>query len=224
MARIQVNARGGQPDLCDRCYKGPEQECSRCGRVRPCARVTSGEPICRTCYARDERPLVTRPLPPGQAGQRLLADRAGLPELLHRHRPGSGGVRPLRPGPPADRPRRVRRGDLRALCRIRRRLHVPPVRAIGEPLRSRPLRLLRSRRQGRPAARGPGRRRRPEFQPGLFHRPPAPGPDRRGASVRPRQHQSNPRGGRPPAGRNTAALSNGKTDRHGADHRVRLAP
>jgi ribosomal protein L40E len=59
MTKIVRNARDGQPDLCDRCYKGPEQECSRCGRVRPCARVTSGEPICHTCYARDERPLVT---------------------------------------------------------------------------------------------------------------------------------------------------------------------
>jgi ribosomal protein L40E len=59
MAKIQINARDGQPDLCDRCYRGPELECSRCGRVRPCTRVASGEPICRTCYHRDERPLVT---------------------------------------------------------------------------------------------------------------------------------------------------------------------
>jgi len=58
-AKIVRNACDGQPDLCDRCYRGPEQECSRCGRVRPCARVTSGEPICHTCYARDERPRVT---------------------------------------------------------------------------------------------------------------------------------------------------------------------
>ena len=58
-ARIACNARDGQPDLCDSCYRGPEQECSRCGRIRPCARVTSGEPICSTCYHRDERPLVT---------------------------------------------------------------------------------------------------------------------------------------------------------------------
>ena len=59
MAKIHRNARDGQPDLCDRCYRGPEQECSRCGRVRPCVRVTSDEPICHTCYARDERPRMT---------------------------------------------------------------------------------------------------------------------------------------------------------------------
>ncbi len=58
-AKIVRNARDGQPDLCDRCYRGPEQECSRCGRVRPCVRVTSDEPICHTCYARDERPRMT---------------------------------------------------------------------------------------------------------------------------------------------------------------------
>jgi ribosomal protein L40E len=59
MAAIRRNARDDQPDLCDRCYRGPEQLCSRCGRVRPCVRVTSSEPICHTCYARDERPRVT---------------------------------------------------------------------------------------------------------------------------------------------------------------------
>jgi hypothetical protein len=59
MAKIRRNARNGQPDLCDRCYRGPEQACSRCGRVRPCVRVTSDEPICHTCYARAERPRVT---------------------------------------------------------------------------------------------------------------------------------------------------------------------
>jgi hypothetical protein len=59
MAKIRRNARDGHPDLCDRCYRGPEQPCSRCGRVRPCVRVTVDEPICHTCYARDERPRMT---------------------------------------------------------------------------------------------------------------------------------------------------------------------
>ena len=59
MAKIRRNARDDQPDLCDRCYRGPEQSCSRCGRVRPCVRVRSDEPICHTCYARDDRPRVT---------------------------------------------------------------------------------------------------------------------------------------------------------------------
>jgi hypothetical protein len=58
-ARIVRNARDGRPDLCGRCYQGPERECSRCGRTRPCVRVTTGKPICRSCYARDERPRVT---------------------------------------------------------------------------------------------------------------------------------------------------------------------
>ena len=49
-AKIKRNARDGQPDLCDKCYRGPQQECSRCGRVRPCVRVTTGEPICQSCY------------------------------------------------------------------------------------------------------------------------------------------------------------------------------
>jgi hypothetical protein len=59
LARIARNASGNQPDLCESCYRGPETTCSRCGRTRPCQRVSSGEPICHTCYARDERPRVT---------------------------------------------------------------------------------------------------------------------------------------------------------------------
>jgi hypothetical protein len=58
-ARTVRNASDGRPDLCGRCYQGPERECSRCGRMRPCVRVTTDEPICRSCYARDERPRVT---------------------------------------------------------------------------------------------------------------------------------------------------------------------
>lgn len=58
LKRIACNAVGDQPDLCDGCYRGPDAECSRCGRVRPCQRVASGEPICHTCYARHERPLM----------------------------------------------------------------------------------------------------------------------------------------------------------------------
>lgn len=57
--KIARSARDGQPDLCRGCYQGPEQACSRCGRVRPCRQVTSGEPVCGTCYSRDGRPLVT---------------------------------------------------------------------------------------------------------------------------------------------------------------------
>jgi hypothetical protein len=56
LGKIARNAHGDQPDLCDSCYRGPEATCSRCGRTRPCQRISSGEPICRTCYARDERP------------------------------------------------------------------------------------------------------------------------------------------------------------------------
>jgi hypothetical protein len=59
LGKIARNAHGDQPDLCDSCYRGPERTCSRCGRVRPCQRITSDEPICHTCYARDERPRVT---------------------------------------------------------------------------------------------------------------------------------------------------------------------
>ena len=57
--RIARNASGGQPDLCDSCYRGPQMTCSRCGQSRPCQRGRGGEPICRTCYHRDERPTGT---------------------------------------------------------------------------------------------------------------------------------------------------------------------
>ncbi len=59
LARIACNTTGDQPDLCDSCYRGPDTTCSRCGRTRPCQRVSSGAPICHTCYAREERPRVT---------------------------------------------------------------------------------------------------------------------------------------------------------------------
>lgn len=59
LGRIARNAHGDQPDLCDSCYRGPERICSRCQRLRPCQGVVSGEPICHSCYARDERPRVT---------------------------------------------------------------------------------------------------------------------------------------------------------------------
>jgi len=58
LGRIARNATGDQPDLCDSCDRGPQATCSRCGRVRPCQRVSSGAPICHTCYARDERPRI----------------------------------------------------------------------------------------------------------------------------------------------------------------------
>jgi hypothetical protein len=58
---------GGQPDLCDRCNRGPERECSRCRRVRPCVRITTGEPICHSCYsavvrARPSAPAAASPI------------------------------------------------------------------------------------------------------------------------------------------------------------------
>ena len=59
LGKIASNAHDDQPDLCDSCYRGPEATCSRCGRTRPCQRITAGEPICHTCYARDERPRMT---------------------------------------------------------------------------------------------------------------------------------------------------------------------
>ncbi|MGP3921462.1 hypothetical protein [Nonomuraea sp. 10N515B] len=59
LGKIARNSHGDQPDLCDSCYRGPERTCSRCGRLRPCQRITSGAPICHTCYARDERPRLT---------------------------------------------------------------------------------------------------------------------------------------------------------------------
>ncbi|MGV9387063.1 hypothetical protein ACWDRB_65570 [Nonomuraea sp. NPDC003707] len=59
MGKIHRNARDDQPDLCEKCYQAPERTCSRCGRVRPCQRTRSDEPICHTCYARDERPRTT---------------------------------------------------------------------------------------------------------------------------------------------------------------------
>ncbi|WP_405958145.1 XRE family transcriptional regulator [Streptomyces phaeochromogenes] len=58
LGRIARNAHDGMPDLCDGCYRGPERTCSRCGCLRPCTRTSTDEPICHSCYARDERPLV----------------------------------------------------------------------------------------------------------------------------------------------------------------------
>jgi hypothetical protein len=59
LGKIARNAHGDLPDLCDSCYRGPKATCSRCGRTRPCQRIGSGQPICHTCYARDERPRMT---------------------------------------------------------------------------------------------------------------------------------------------------------------------
>ncbi len=53
LKRIARNARDGQPDLCDGCYRSPEVTCSICSRVRPCtSRDGQGQPICATCYQR----------------------------------------------------------------------------------------------------------------------------------------------------------------------------
>jgi len=51
LKRIARNAREGEPDLCDGCYRGPEMNCSSCGQVRPC-RGLDGRPTCGTCYQR----------------------------------------------------------------------------------------------------------------------------------------------------------------------------
>ncbi len=76
LKRIARNARDGQPDLCDGCYRGPEMTCSGCGRVRPCNRNQDGQPVCSSCYQRSRpgepcarcgrtRPVATRwPLGP----------------------------------------------------------------------------------------------------------------------------------------------------------------
>ncbi|MFB4420679.1 XRE family transcriptional regulator [Streptomyces sp. QL37] len=52
LKRIARNARDGQPDLCDCCYRGPEVACSGCGRTRPCNRNQQGQPVCGNCYRR----------------------------------------------------------------------------------------------------------------------------------------------------------------------------
>jgi hypothetical protein len=50
LKRIARNARDGQPDLCDGCYRGPEVACSVCGRTRPCNRNQQAQPVCGNCY------------------------------------------------------------------------------------------------------------------------------------------------------------------------------
>jgi hypothetical protein len=52
LRRIARNARDGEPDLCDGCWRGPETTCSSCGQVRSCRNV-DGQPVCGTCYQRN---------------------------------------------------------------------------------------------------------------------------------------------------------------------------
>lgn len=53
---IARRARGGDGDLCDRCYLGPVATCGACGRTKPCNFVAQGRPICRSCSPRRQMP------------------------------------------------------------------------------------------------------------------------------------------------------------------------
>ncbi|MGY5061016.1 XRE family transcriptional regulator [Streptomyces sp. 900105755] len=55
LKRIARNAHDGEPDLCDGCYRGPDQTCSACGRVRPCGSRLQGQPVCGNCYRRNRQ-------------------------------------------------------------------------------------------------------------------------------------------------------------------------
>jgi hypothetical protein len=57
-------------------------------------------------------------------------------------------MRSLQHLPAAHRPRQRRRRNLRPVRERGHRLHLPPVRAVGESVRPRALRSLRSRRAG----------------------------------------------------------------------------
>lgn len=49
-AHARVADQGAGQWICSRCWVPPTMTCSRCGRVRPCARrSTSGGPVCSTC-------------------------------------------------------------------------------------------------------------------------------------------------------------------------------
>lgn len=45
-----VRAQGPSGPLCGRCYRPPELECARCGRIRRPAALIEGDPICLACY------------------------------------------------------------------------------------------------------------------------------------------------------------------------------
>ncbi|MFI5069074.1 MAG: hypothetical protein ACHP9Z_34545, partial [Streptosporangiales bacterium] len=54
--KIATRATASTPDLCYSCCKGAVAVCSVCEETRPCQRISSGRPICRTCRARPPRP------------------------------------------------------------------------------------------------------------------------------------------------------------------------
>ena len=144
---IVKSATEDEPDLCGGCYRGPKMTCSRCGKLRPCKGYTKDSRFARRATARDDAtPAVgaaTR-----SRDQRPLADGAGLRPLLRRRPAITSRVRPVSNVSAADRPRRRRRRDLRSLCRFRHRLQVPQLRPGRIPLRARPMRILRPRREG----------------------------------------------------------------------------
>ncbi len=98
---------------------------------------------------------------PDQAQNHPMAHRAGLPNLLHRRAPVAGRVPAMRHRPAADRTRRPRRRGLRTVCRLRRRLQLPPVRPGRQPPQPRTVRLLRPRRPRQRSADWARRRGRP---------------------------------------------------------------
>lgn len=71
---INKRAPDGDRELCKRCNHTIAQ-CSRCGRRRPCRRITTGQPVCRSC--------VDVPTPP--------CARCGRPRPVSAHWP-IGGV------------------------------------------------------------------------------------------------------------------------------------
>jgi len=50
--RIARRGDGGQPDICDSCFRLPAATCSRCGRHRPCSFSTGPAPVCAACAPR----------------------------------------------------------------------------------------------------------------------------------------------------------------------------
>src|SRR6266702_1340468 len=89
------------------------------------------------------------PLPAEPSGNGPLADRARLPDLLHRDPAVPGRMCSLPQRTSAHRPELRRRRSLRPVRRTRRRLHLPAMRPRGKPLRERAMCLLRPRGHGR---------------------------------------------------------------------------
>ena len=51
-AAIALSGRDGAPDICVNCYRQPQAQCHRCGRLRPCRFADTAQPLCETCAPR----------------------------------------------------------------------------------------------------------------------------------------------------------------------------